>query len=80
VKPRPNFYGGGLGHGGVKIAPVPARILPRSNAALGLLAHVIIAEYVDGLPLYRPGTIFARPTMSAQGGIVQCRPQLWQRR
>jgi hypothetical protein len=44
----------------VKIAPVPAQILPRSNAAPGLLAHLITAKYVDSLPLHRQERIFAR--------------------
>jgi transposase len=47
-------------HNGVKIAPVPAHILPRSNAAPGLLAHLVTAKYVDGLPLHRQETIFVR--------------------
>lgn len=47
-------------HSGVKIAPAPAHILPRSNAAPGLLAHLITAKYVDSLPLHRQETIFAR--------------------
>lgn len=47
-------------HSGVKIAPVPAQVLPRSNAAPGLLAHLITAKYVDSLPLHRQETIFAR--------------------
>lgn len=47
-------------HSGVKIAPVPAQILPRSNAAPGLLAHLVTAKYVDSLPLHRQETIFAR--------------------
>lgn len=51
-------------HQGVKIAPVPAQILPRSNAAPGLLAHLITAKYVDSLPLHRQETIFARHGVS----------------
>jgi transposase len=47
-------------HSGVKIAPVPAQVLPRSNAAPGLLAHLITAKYVDSLPLHRQERIFAR--------------------
>jgi transposase len=47
-------------HTGVKIAPVPAQVLPRSNAAPGLLAHLVTAKYVDSLPLHRQETIFAR--------------------
>lgn len=44
----------------VKIAPLPAQILPRTNAAPGLLAHLVTSKYVDALPLYRQETIFAR--------------------
>lgn len=45
---------------GVKIAPLPAQILPRSNAAPGLLAWVATSTYVDGLPLHRLEAIGAR--------------------
>ena len=51
-------------HNGVKIAPVPAQVLPRTNAAPGLLAHVVTSKYVDGLPLHRQETIFARHGMA----------------
>lgn len=44
----------------VKTAAVPAQLLPRSNAAPGLLAQLVTAKYVDALPLYRQETIFAR--------------------
>jgi transposase len=44
----------------VKTAPLPAQILPRTNAAPGLLAHLVTSKYVDALPLYRQETIFAR--------------------
>ncbi|MGB5103431.1 MAG: IS66 family transposase [Steroidobacteraceae bacterium] len=37
-----------------------AQILPKSNAAPGLLAHLVTAKYVDGLPLHRQERIFAR--------------------
>ncbi|HEY4367754.1 MAG TPA: IS66 family transposase [Steroidobacteraceae bacterium] len=51
-------------HSDVKIAPVPVHVLPRSNAAPGLLAHLITAKYVDSLPLHRQETIFARHGVS----------------
>jgi transposase len=51
-------------HSGVRVAPVPAHVLPRSNAAPGLLAHLITAKYVDSLPLHRQETIFARHGVS----------------
>ena len=40
-------------HQGVRIAPCPAHILPKTNASASLLAHFIASKFVDGLPLYR---------------------------
>lgn len=45
---------------GVKIAPVPAHILPKSKASPSLLAHIVTAKYVDALPLHRQEAQFAR--------------------
>ncbi|MBS0579099.1 MAG: IS66 family transposase [Proteobacteria bacterium] len=45
---------------GVKTAPVPPHILPKSKASPGLLAHIVTAKYVDGLPLHRQEAQFAR--------------------
>jgi transposase len=44
----------------LKSAPLPAQILPRTNAAPGLLAQLVASKYVDALPLYRQEAIFAR--------------------
>jgi len=44
----------------LKTAPLPAQILPKTNAAPGLLAHLVTSKYVDALPLYRQEAIFAR--------------------
>jgi len=44
----------------LKTAALPAQILPRTNAAPGLLAHLVTSKYVDALPLYRQEAIFAR--------------------
>lgn len=44
----------------VKTAAVPAQVLPRSNAAPGLLAHLVTAKYIDALPLHRQEAMFAR--------------------
>lgn len=44
----------------VKIAPVPAHILPKSKASPSLLAHIVTAKYVDALPLHRQEAQFAR--------------------
>lgn len=47
-------------HSGVKIAPVPAQLLAKSQASPGLLAHITTAKYVDGLPLHRQERQFGR--------------------
>jgi transposase len=44
----------------VKSAPLPEHILPKSNAAPGLLAHLVTSKYVDSLPLYRQEAMFER--------------------
>jgi transposase len=44
----------------VKIAPPPVALIPKSNVTEGLLAHIVISKFVDGLPLYRQEKIFAR--------------------
>jgi transposase len=47
-------------HQGVKIAPLPPRLLPKSMAAPSLLAHITTAKFVDGLPLTRQSKQFER--------------------
>jgi transposase len=42
------------------IAPVPVTLFPKSLATPGLLAHIVTAKFVDGLPLYRQEAQFAR--------------------
>jgi transposase len=37
----------------IKIAPVPAQLLPKTNAGASLLAHLIANKFVDGIPIYR---------------------------
>ena len=44
----------------VKIAPVPPQIIPKSFATAALLAHIIIAKFIDSLPLYRQENQFSR--------------------
>lgn len=41
-------------------APMPAQPIPKSMASPGLLAHVAVAKYDDGLPLYRQTKQFDR--------------------
>jgi len=45
---------------GVKIAPVPVQIIPKSIATPGLLAHVLCCKFEDHLPLYRQERIWKR--------------------
>jgi transposase len=47
-------------HQGVKIAPAPLQLLPKSLATPSLLAHITTAKFVDGLPLYRQEPQFSR--------------------
>lgn len=44
----------------VRIAPPVMQLIPKSIATEGLLAHVAISKFADGLPLYRQQKIFAR--------------------
>ena len=41
-------------------APVPAHVIDKSMPTAGLLAQVLIAKYLDHLPLYRQERIFER--------------------
>ena len=41
-------------------APVPAHVIDKGIPTTGLLAHVLIAKYMDHLPLYRQEGIFGR--------------------
>jgi transposase len=45
---------------GVQIAPTPPALFPKSLATPALLAHIVTAKFVDGLPLYRQETQFER--------------------
>ena len=44
----------------VKIAPVPLQIIPKSFATAALLTYIIIAKFIDSLPLYRQEKQFSR--------------------
>ena len=44
----------------VKIAPVPPRIILRSIATPGLLAHILTAKFIDHTPFYRQEKQFQR--------------------
>jgi transposase len=47
-------------HQGVHAAPLPPQPIPKSLASPALLAHVAIAKYADGLPLYRQERMLVR--------------------
>ncbi len=44
----------------VKIAPVPAQIIPKGLATAGLLAYILIGKFCDALPFYRQEKQFIR--------------------
>jgi transposase len=48
------------GDSNVVTAPMPTQPIPRSLASPRILAHVAVAKYVDGLPLYRQEKKLAR--------------------
>ncbi len=66
---------------GIKTAARPDQIIPKSIASASVIADVITAKFVDGLPLYRQektyqrdGIDLSRQTMS--GWVIQLEEQL----
>ncbi|MGH8632665.1 MAG: IS66 family transposase, partial [Burkholderiales bacterium] len=57
-------------HQGVKIAALPAQLLPKSMAAPSLLAAITTAKFADGLPLTRQSTQFARLGLNLGAGTM----------
>lgn len=60
----------------IKIAAMPALLLPKSIATPELVAHIIISKYCDHLPLYRQEAIWERmevdmPRSSLCGWILK---------
>jgi transposase len=57
-------------------APLPSLPIERGRPGAGLLAHVIVSKYADGLPLYRQSEIYARQEIdldrSTMAGWVGC--------
>lgn len=45
---------------GIRVTPVPARIIPKGLLTPAALAWVVTAKYMDGLPLYRQAALLAR--------------------
>lgn len=67
----------------VKIAPVPAQIIPKGIPSEGLLAWIVVSKFCDSLPLYRQSKIFTRigvdiPVSTLGSWMIQvaerCRP------
>lgn len=51
-------------------APKPAQAIEKSMAAPGLLAHVAVSKYCDGLPLYRQISMFKRIGVELDRGTL----------
>lgn len=63
--------------GKILVADLPAQPITKSNASPGLLAHIAMAKYQDGLPLYRMETIFSRlgihlPRNTQANWMIKC--------
>jgi transposase len=57
-------------HQGVRVAPCPEHILPKTNASASLLAYLIASKFVDGLPLYRTCQQLERQQVCLSPGTV----------
>jgi transposase len=62
-------------------APVPAHVIDKGLPTTGLLAQVLVAKYLDHLPLYRQEAIFGRaglaiPRSTLAQWVGQCGVQL----
>lgn len=57
-------------HQGVKVAPLPAQLLPKSMASASLLAHITTTKFVDGVPLTRQCKQFDRLGLSIHAGTM----------
>ena len=54
----------------VKIAPLPVQLIPKSYASAGLLAHIAVSKFADGLPLYRQQKIFDRLSIEMPRAVM----------
>ncbi|NLI76513.1 MAG: IS66 family transposase [Candidatus Riflebacteria bacterium] len=58
--------------GEVKIAPARAELIPHGIATAGLIAFIITAKYVDGIPLYRQELQLIRLGLDSIGRGTLC--------
>ena len=61
----------------IKQAKAPLQPIPKSIASAGMLAHVLVSKYCDGLPLYRQETILQRigvdiPRVTMSHWVIKC--------
>lgn len=56
----------------VAIARMPDQIIPKSMAAPGLLAHILIAKFADALPFYRQEKQFSRMGVKLSRATMCC--------
>jgi hypothetical protein len=58
-------------------APAPAMPTPRGRATPGTLAHLLVAQYGDHLPLYRQSEIYAREALDRIAAVyaIEARAQ-----
>lgn len=54
----------------VAIAPLPLKLIAKSIASPGLLAHIITAKFVDATPLYRQQSQFSRMGIDLSRGTM----------
>lgn len=66
-------YGCGRCKEGVRVAPLPAHIMPKSLADVGLLATILVSKFVDHLPLYRIEDILDRVELT----VPRCTMASW---
>jgi transposase len=57
-------------HAGVKIAPAPATLFPKSILTPSRAAHITTAKFVDGTPLYRQEPQFQRMGIALGRGTM----------
>ena len=67
---RPKYVDPKKVDGGVIVADLPPRIIPKGNAGPGLLAHMIVSKYLDHLPLHRQLQGFSRHGMHLASSTV----------